>query len=348
MSLHPVLAAVAIVCGLGLAFFVYAVVRYTPVICRIFSEPPALRPLRHEPEPGNEEVRFSTRDGLDLAGTYFRTRRTTRVGVVVFCHEYLGDRWSALPYAGCLRDLGFDLFSFDFRNHGDSGLEPSYEPLQWVSDREVLDVEAALDYLRTRDDHDDAGFGLYGISRGGGAAMVVGSSRADVWGVVTDGAFPTDGTMLAYILKWAEIYVSRTGLWKLLPTPVYAALGRAARRRAEWGLDRTFVSIERAAARLSPRPLLMIHGARDSYIKPAIARSLFDCAAEPKELWIVPDAKHNGGRERDPGAYRERIGRFFHRWAPRRLTEDSGNSSDSVYTSDPSLASLLAQPVPAI
>ena len=56
-------------------------------------------------------------------------------------------------------------------------------------------------------------------------------------------------------------------------------------------------------ARLAPRPWLMIHGQRDTYIGPEIAQSLFDHGKNPKELWLVPEAKHNRCRETDPEAY---------------------------------------------
>ena len=114
-------------------------------------------PLRVAPVAGGEDVRFRTTDGLLLAGTYLRARTPTRAGVVVFCHEYLSDRWSFQPYADQLRDQGFDLFSFDFRNHGESPNDPVYKPLQWVTDHEVYDLQAALAYLRTRPDADPAG-----------------------------------------------------------------------------------------------------------------------------------------------------------------------------------------------
>ena len=77
--------------------------------------------------------------------------------MLVFCHEYLSDRWSFQPYADGLRDLGFDLFTFDFRNHGASDSDPVYQPLQWVTDHEVRDLRAALAYLRSRPDRDPAG-----------------------------------------------------------------------------------------------------------------------------------------------------------------------------------------------
>ncbi len=305
-------------------FLVYVVIRYIPIVGRIFEEKPLFLPLRLPPLEGGEEVRFATPDGLELAGGYFPSRAASRIGVLVFCHEYLSDRWSFRPYADHLRDLGFDVFTFDFRNHGASGSDPSYRPLQWVSDHEVRDLRAALDHLAGRADLDPAGFGLFGVSRGGGTALVVGADDPRVWGVITDGAFPTRGTMLAYILRWAEIYVSNPYFWKGMPPWIFALIGGIARLRSERRLNCRFPDVERAAARLSPRPWLMIHGEKDAYIGPDIARRLFAEAREPKECWIVPGAKHNRCREVEPGAYAERIAGFFRQYAPRRLPVPGG------------------------
>ncbi len=53
----------------------------------------------------------------------------------------------------------------------------------------------------------------------------------------------------------------------------------------------------------------MIHGEKDAYIGPDIARALFAEAREPKELWIVPKAKHNRCREVAPDEYAARSAR---------------------------------------
>src|SRR5690606_24293332 len=153
---------------LTLVFMIYLGLKYSPIIVRIFQEMPVFQPVRAEPEPGGQDVRFATDDGLELRGTYYVANAPRRLGVVVFCHEFLGDRHSVHHYADHLRDLGFDVFTFDFRNHGESQSEPGYEPMQWVSDRDRRDLGAALAYLRTRPDRDPAGFGLFGVSRGGG------------------------------------------------------------------------------------------------------------------------------------------------------------------------------------
>lgn len=301
-----------------LTFLVWAGLRYGSVIDRIFEERPVFLPLLVEPDDRGEPVSFASGDGLRLEGSYLKRRCPTRAGVLVFCHEYLSDRWSCLPYLDHLRDLGFDLFTFDFRNHGASGRDPSYAPLQWTTDHEIRDLSAALDYLRSRPDHDPAGYGLFGVSRGGGAALAVAARERDVWGVITDGAFPTRGTMTAYISRWAEIYVQSKLLLRFVPRWIFDCLGWSSRQRSGKRLGCEFPEIEQAVRRLAPRPWLQIHGARDAYIGPDIARAFASYARQPKELWLVPDAKHNRCRECEPEAYPERLRSFLQRYAPRR------------------------------
>ena len=62
----------------------------------------------------------------------------------------------------------------------------------------------------------------------------------------------------------------------------------------------------------------MIHGEKDAYIGTNIARALFAEASEPKEMWVVPKAKHNRCREIAPEAYAERVVGFLRRFGPRR------------------------------
>lgn len=318
-SLLILLVPTLVALGLLAVFLIHVAIRYSPIVGRILTESPLFLPLRVAPVVNDgETVTFPTKDGLKLAGTYFTARTPTRLGVLVFCHEYLSDRWSYRPYTDYLRDLGFDIFTFDFRNHGQSEKDPEYKPLQWVTNHETADLQAALNYLRSRPDHDSAGFGLYGISRGGGTALATAAANPDVWGVITDGAFATRGTMLAYILRWAEIYVGSPFLWKRMPLWVFYYVGWTGRLKAQRMLRCRFPDVERAVARLSPRPWLMIHGAKDAYIGPEIARQLFAEAREPKEMWIVPGAKHNRCREVQPEAYAERITTFLGRVAPRR------------------------------
>ncbi len=103
--------------------------------------------------------------------------------------------------------------------------------MQWATDRELRDLRAALGYLRTRGDRDPAGFGLFGVSRGGTTALLAAAAERDVWGVITDGAFPTSGTMVPYMIRWAEsLRDKQCFLRALMPTVAHAfsGLGRPA------------------------------------------------------------------------------------------------------------------------
>lgn len=316
-----VLPAVLALLAVG-GFMFYIWWQYCPIIVRIFEETPVFAPLRVAPEAGGEDVRFLTSDGIELAGTYYPRRTRGRAGVIAFCPEYLGDRWSFQPYTDGLREVGFDVFTFDFRNHGDSQADPKYQPLQWVSDLELTDLRAALAYLSSRPDRDPAGVGLFGVSRGGGSAICLAASDPTIWAVATDGAFPTRGTMLAYVKRWASIPCRSQFLLRWMPNWIYVFAGWTGRVTSEWRRGRRHPNLERAAARLAPRPWFMIHGERDVYIGPDIALGLFENADDPKESWIVPGAKHNRCREANPELYRQRLVDFFRRFAPRRLADE--------------------------
>jgi fermentation-respiration switch protein FrsA (DUF1100 family) len=190
--------------------------------------------------------------------------------------------------------------------------------MHWASDREVRDLRAALVYLRSRPDHDQAGFGLFGVSRGGTAALLAAPRERDVWGVITDGAFPTVGMMVAFSVRWTGLYVTSPFLRSIVPNWLYTFLAWLGRRTAERQLNCRFPVVERAVSRLAPRPWLMIHGERDNYVSLEVVQGLFRHAKSPKELWLVPGAKHNRCREADPEAYSARIVRFLDQFGPRR------------------------------
>jgi pimeloyl-ACP methyl ester carboxylesterase len=270
-------------------FLLYCIWAYAPVIRRIFEERPMFQPLKLTLEDVGEPAEFRSPEGLTLRGSYFKARTDARVGVLVFCHEFLSDRWSYAPYLDHLRDRGFDVFSFDFRSHGESDVDPDYEPLQYASNHEVDDLKAAIAYLRSRSDRD-----------------------------LTDGAFPTRGTMTAYIVRWAEIFVRSKGFLRLVPRFVFSTLGDVSRAGTERNRNCFYPNVERAVAQLSPRPWLQVHGGRDVYIGPDIADEFFAWAREPKEQWMVPAAKHNRCREIAPEAYARRLEEFVDRNAPRR------------------------------
>lgn len=47
------------------------------------------------------------------------------------------------------------------------------------------------------------------------------------------------------------------------------------------------------ASRVSPRPLLLVHGAEDTRLPPRCSQQIYEWAIEPKELVIMPGAGHS-------------------------------------------------------
>jgi uncharacterized protein len=294
-----------------LLVYLYLRWRYLEYALRIFQEKPLFIIPFGKPVPDAQDIRFRTADGLSLCGCYFRTTARERHGVILFGLEYGSNRWSCLPYCENLVANGFDVFTFECRNQGDSEAQPGYDPLQWVTDHEVQDFQAALAYLKSRSDGASRGIGFFGISKGGGAGLIAAARDPYVRCFVTDGIFATHTTMVPYMRRWIAIYSDRYWIQEMLPTWMYGWVGYTALKRVGQTRGCRFPHLERVMRKLSPRPLLMIHGGSDTYIKPDMARAIFDRALPPKEFWLVEGAKHNQAIQVAREEYHRRVLEFF-------------------------------------
>ncbi len=285
-------------------------IRYMHILVRIFQEKPLFIIPRGQPAPEAEDVRFPTADGLTLAGCYLRGAGPRR-GVILFGLEFGSNRWSCQPYCEHLLAAGYDVFAFETRGQGDSDSPPGYEPLQWVTQFEVSDAQAALAYLKTRPDADPRGVGFFGVSKGAGAGLLAAARDPYVRCFVTDGVFGVYTTLVPYMRQWFRIYNNRLLIQGLVPSWYYGLIGLAGLGKIERLRRCRFPHLEDALPRLAPRPLFMIHGGGDTYIKPEMARALSACAREPKELWVVEGAKHNMALHTAGDEYRRRVLEFF-------------------------------------
>ncbi len=186
-----------------------------------------------------------------------------------------------------------------------------YDPLQWITNFEVQDTQAAIAYLKSRPDADPNGVGLFGISKGGSAGLFVASLDPYIRCCVTDGAFASYTVLVPYMRHWFKMYHTGKSLGMVLPSWYYGIFGLIGLRQIEKLRNCRFPHLESAMPRMK-QPLLLIHGQADAYIKPSMARALFDSAgSKDKEFWLVPGAKHNQALHEVGDEYRLRILRFF-------------------------------------
>jgi fermentation-respiration switch protein FrsA (DUF1100 family) len=64
-------------------------------------------------------------------------------------------------------------------------------------------------------------------------------------------------------------------------------------------------------ASISPRPILLIAGEKDTPLRGEMMKRLYLAAHEPKEFWIVPNAPHGSYARAAPAEYPARLQDFY-------------------------------------
>jgi len=172
---------------------------------------------------------------------------------------------------------GFVALIFNFRGTGRS--EGNLDILGWSRD-----LQAALDFLYDLNEVDKARFCLLGFSGGAAVSVYTAAHDTRVSSVVTC-ACPADfrsfrqrETPLDSIKRFRQIGAIRD---KDFPPSI-----------EEWQKGFETVSPINWIDKISPRPLLLVHGDADELIPLEHAYKLYQKAKEPKELKIIPGAKH--------------------------------------------------------
>jgi len=291
--------------------------KYVKIMLNIIRDTPpplAMGPCDFERIEGNH-VTFRAFDNLNLHGMFLRGNHHDRPkGVVLFAHEFSSDMYSCARYCRPLLLAGYDVFTFDFRGHGESSCSPGYQPRQWPTDCEVDDMLGAIAFVEDSLERRcrPVEIGLFGISRGAGAAILAAQHNPAVKAIITDGAFSSDTTLEYLMKRWAYIFAKVRFVYENHPPQFWRFLRWLLFRECRRKLNCNFPSVRKALCRLNPDlPILLIHGERDSYIPVQQSQLLYHLAPGPKSLWIVPGAKHNQSVVVCPDYYATRTVAFF-------------------------------------
>ena len=216
--------------------------------------------------------------------------------VVLVLHGYGREHSRAWRYGAFLHAAGFGVFAVDFRSSRGSRRLPTT-----LGHHEVVDAQAALDWLRAEPSLEGCAVGLLGESLGGSVALLVAAENPEVRAVVVDGAF-AHGTLALEdsSQRWARLPRRSARLARLLG-------------RLVTGRDLGEVDVESAVTRLSGRPLFFIHALEDDRLSSANAHRLWRAAGAKDPLWNIPDAGHNEGWRRHPVEYERHVLAFFGR-----------------------------------
>ena len=239
-----------------------------------------------------ENVHFKTRDNLMLAGWFIPG---TNGAVVILVHGIESTRDDMLPHAYYMNKDGYSVLLYDSRNRGQSeGEAVTYGA------REKWDIEAALGYLKTRNDIEPTRIGVQGSSLGAVSAILAAAEMPEIKGVVASIPFKSFNDVLYHA------YPKLIGL----PAFPFAPLTKSI---CEISLKIDFDSVDpsKVIGAISPRPVFLIDELEDELFPPDSVEVLYEAAREPKSLWQIPGAGHGKGFETDPEEYEKRVLDFW-------------------------------------
>lgn len=281
-----------------------------PKICEIFENMPPFNVAGESCSSEAEIVSFPTADGLTLTGSVLLPRSRPPKGLLLFFPELNGNHGMSLRYCAGAIDAGFAILAFDFRNQGDSGHQPGYSPIHWITEYEMQDVAAVLEFIETQDELATLPLVALGVSRGGVAALAAASRYPRIRAVVADSSFSTLAMVRHYVGRFATLIVPGW-FYRLLPEYHIRQALRDSVRLSEQRRNCEYVLLENEMTGLTDTPVLIIAGSRDSYVQPEMADHLQKICGPTAELWLVDGAKHNMARQVQTQEYDRRITQHF-------------------------------------
>lgn len=213
-----------------------------------------------------EDVHFETSDHVQLHGWFFHVQNAK--GSILVLHGNAQNLSTHVNSVLWMVLEGYNLFIIDYRGYGRSAGKPSVEGIH-------RDAEAALGKLLELPGVDRERVALLGQSIGGAVAVYTAANsahRKDLRAVIVDSPFSSYRRIAReklgqFFLTWPFQY------------PLSFLVG-----------DR--YSPERWIAKVSPIPLLILHGTEDPVVPFHHGQMLFTAAQEPKTFLATAPAGH--------------------------------------------------------
>jgi dienelactone hydrolase len=260
----------------------------------------ALHPAYHHydfslatfPDLHPEVVRVRARGNVVLAGRFFSGEKPA---LVILACGYGEMQDQMLSIAEFLHKAGFSVLTYSPRARTPSGGE--YVTLGALEQDDMVSV---VRYAACRKDVDPSRIGVLGISMGGATAILAAAKDQRIRAVVDDSGFSDAPRVIAASFE----HFIHLPAFPFAPLTVAVADMRA-------GIDVAKVRPVDVVKMISPRPLLIIHDARDTVVPVENSLENFAAARQPKELWLPSVAGHVQAHKQVKSEYESRVTHFF-------------------------------------
>lgn len=284
-----------------------------------------------------ESVSFDS-GGLRLAGLVSipsGLRPGERRSAVVILHGFGGhkdgpqQRWSSARLA----EWGYVTLRFDFRGCGESeGRRGWVLPLE-----EVEDARSAVNSMLARPDVDPERIAVIGTSYGATVGVHAAGVERRIAAVIAQGGWANGARMIRALHATDAAWQRFTGMlergprhhaetgqslmvhrYDIIPVPEHLRENIDRRSIFEFPVDTALATLEFNAeemvGRIAPRPLLLLHSARDMVIAASNSIELFARADQPADLYVMSGVDHFMFGESDP-----RVNDLVRDWLARYL-----------------------------
>ncbi len=220
-------------------------------------------------------MHFKSADGTELHGWFLpaKTGAENAKATIVFSHGNAGSVAHHLGFIDWLIPAGYNVLLYDYRAFGQSKGTLSRKGI-------VQDVTAAFNYIVTRKDVDSNKLVSFSHSLGG-AKSIAAIAMKPIKGlraIISDSTFASYKEMAG--LKGGQVGVNLT-------TDELSPINY---------IDK-----------LTPVPLLVIHGTKDTLVPLTQGEALFKKAKEPKTFFKVENGAHTDSLDRNNGEYRKKM-----------------------------------------
>jgi fermentation-respiration switch protein FrsA (DUF1100 family) len=213
----------------------------------------------------------------------------TPAPAIIFCHGFTGNRIeSHRLFVHAAREMckkGFVILRFDFRGSGES--DGLFENV--TISEEISDLKAAIDWLYNREEILKDKIGVIGLSLGGVIAILTASQDERIkaictWSTPADLKDPEFQNTAKSI--FGEVKIEKIILKEYIDLP------SGDRIKRKFLIDAFKHDILKSVEKISPRPILIIHGTKDPLVPISHAEKLFEKAKDPKKKILIENADH--------------------------------------------------------
>lgn len=215
----------------------------------------------------HSDINFMSSDGVKLHGWFFKTQKNS-LGTILFIHGNAENISTHVNGVLWLVREGYDVFAFDYRGYGKSQGKTTIGGVH-------LDSMAALELLFSLPDANRDRVFVFGQSIGAAIAVYTVANfpqKERIKGVIIESGF-SDYRRIARE-KFSAFFLT----W-----PFQYPLSFLFNNR---------YSPEKQIKKISPVPLLIIHGDQDWILPVHHSSILYKEALEPKDLWIAKGSGH--------------------------------------------------------